>query len=249
MTGPAVTGVPIGAVTFDFWNTLMSESARTQRHNDRSGRWSAALAESGHDVSQESLERAMTDLWTWFNARWEGNEVATPAMLVSQTLTFLGIDGDPALAATMEAALHDGIDPALMVIAPGIGDALESLRTHGVRIGIICDVGMTPSTALRRYLDHHGLLGHFDGWSFSDEVGCYKPDLKIFTHARESLGVGGSVPMAHVGDLRRTDVAGARNAGWRSIRYRGFYDDDSELADADAVISSHSELVVALGIT
>jgi len=104
------------------------------------------------------------------------------------------------------------------------------------------------ATALRRYLDHHGLLQHFDGWSFSDEVGCYKPDPRIFAHARDSLGVDASVPMAHVGDLRRTDVAGARRSGWRSVRYRGFYDDDSELAEADVVIAAHSELVGALGI-
>jgi putative hydrolase of the HAD superfamily len=237
----------IGAVTFDFWNTLVAEGGAA-RYNDRAGRWTDIVISSGHDVTQEVMERAMTDLWTWFNARWEDNLVVSPAMLVAHTLELLGVDHDPALARRMEDTLHQGVDPEFMVTAPGIADALERLRSAGLRVGIICDVGMTPSAALRRYLDHHGLLEHFDGWSFSDEVGCYKPDPRIFAHARESLGLDPSVPMAHIGDLRRTDVAGARGAGWRSIRYTGFYDDDSELVDADVVIASHSELSGALGI-
>jgi putative hydrolase of the HAD superfamily len=238
----------IGAVTFDFWNTLVAEGGEG-KYNDRADRWVVSLRDAGHDVPQEVVERAMTDLWAWFNGRWEDNEVVTPAMLVDRLLDLVAVPHDPALAQAMEATLHAGADPRLTATAPGVGDALESLRSRGLRVGIICDVGMTPSTALRRYLDHHGLLQHFDGWSFSDEVGCYKPDVRIFDHARESLGVDSAVPMAHVGDLRRTDVAGARGAGWRSVRYTGFYDDDSELDDADVVISSHSELLGALGIT
>jgi putative hydrolase of the HAD superfamily len=241
-------GAPIGAVTFDFWNTLVAEGGDA-KYNDRADRWVGALRAAGHDVPQELVERAMTDLWAWFDERWEGNEVVTPEMLVARLLEFMAIPRDPALEEAMAGTLHAGADPRLTVTAPGIADALEALRSRGVRVGIICDVGMTPSTALRRYLDHHGLLAHFDGWSFSDEVGCYKPDTRIFDHARDSLGVDASIPMAHVGDLRRTDVAGARGAGWRSVRYSGFYDDESELPDADVVISSHSELLGALGIT
>ena len=63
-------------------------------------------------------------------------------------------------------------------LAPNVGDSLRALAGAGVRIGIICDVGLTPSATLRRYLDHHGLLGYFDHWSFSDEVGWYKPDAR-----------------------------------------------------------------------
>jgi putative hydrolase of the HAD superfamily len=240
-------GAPVGAVTFDFWNTLVAEGGET-RYNDRADRWVGALRAAGHDMPQEVVERAMTDLWAWFNARWEDNEVVTPPMLVTRLLELVAAPHDPALAEALEATLHAGADPRLTLTAPGIGDTLEALRARGMRVGIICDVGMTPSTALRRYLDHHGLLQHFDGWSFSDEVGCYKPDRRIFDHARESLGVAPSIAMAHVGDLRRTDVAGARGAGWRSVRYTGFYDDESELEDADFVISSHSALLGVLGI-
>jgi FMN phosphatase YigB (HAD superfamily) len=45
-----------------------------------------------------------------------------------------------------------------------------------------------------------------------------------------------------VGDLRRTDVAGARAAGLGSVRIRQHHDDLSEHPDADHVVESHAEL-------
>jgi len=235
----------IRAVTFDFWNTLVSETGGS---DTRLASWLGSLETHGHQVEQPVLERAMTDLWGWFTARWEGNEVVAPDELARQTLAFLEVEPAPALLEEMIASLHDGHDPDTMQVSPGIGDTLERLRSAGVRVGIICDVGFTPATTLRRYLDHHGLLEHFDAWSFSDEVGCYKPDLRMFRHAAGSLGLPGDSGFAHVGDLRRTDIAGARGAGWTSVRYSGWYDDRTELPDADEVIADHADLVTVLGI-
>ena len=130
---------------------------------------------------------------------------------------------------------------------------LPQLRAAGVRVGIICDVGMsTPSPVLREILNRFGLLDHFDHWSFSDEVGVYKPDPTIFDHALAGLG---TVPerTAHVGDLRRTDVGGAREAGWVSVRYRGLFDDgvdEEPSADVEAhhVVDHHADLLEVLDL-
>ena len=46
----------------------------------------------------------------------------------------------------------------------------------------------------------------------------------------------------HVGDLRRTDVAGARGVGMTTARIRARHDDLSGLPDADYVVGSHAEL-------
>ena len=51
---------------------------------------------------------------------------------------------------------------------------------------------------------------------------------------------------AHVGDLRRTDVAGARGVGMRSIRIRWHHDDTSEHPEADAVVDSYRHLLDVL---
>lgn len=235
----------IRAVTFDFWNTLVSETGGS---DTRLAAWMGTLESHGHAVEQPALERAMTDLWGWFNARWEGNDVVGPDEAARQTLAFLEVEPAPALLAEMVESLHAGHDPSTMQVSPGVGEALERLRSAGVRVGIICDVGFTPSTTLRHYLDHHGLLGYFDGWSFSDEVGCYKPDPRIFAHAAASLDLADGAGFVHVGDLRRTDIAGARGAGWTSVRYSGWYDDQTELPDADLVVADHADLTEALGL-
>ena len=86
-------------------------------------------------------------------------------------------------------------------------------------------MGITPSRTLRPFLDGHGLLGYFDHWSFSDEVGVFKPDPVIFEHAMSGLGVDDPADLAHVGDLRRTDIAGANAMGITSVRYAGVFDD------------------------
>ena len=58
-----------------------------------------------------------------------------------------------------------------------------------------------------------GILERFDGWAFSDEVGAYKPDPVIFHHALREIGGVEPGRAAHIGDLRRTDIAGARAMG------------------------------------
>jgi len=237
-------GRNITAVTFDFWNTLVAEGGAGPH---RSQRWAEACTAAGHPLDIEQLERAMTDLWQWFVGQWEGNVVVSPRQAVLQAADLLGVPPEAALLDELESVLHEGTDPAQMTTAAGIGETLDALRGSGVRLGIICDVGLSPSTTLRSYLSHHGLLEHFDGWSFSDEVGCYKPDARIFAHAADTLGGANPACTAHVGDLRRTDVAGARHAGWLAVRYRGLFDDQAELPDADLVIDDHRDLATALG--
>ena len=66
------------------------------------------------------------------------------------------------------------------------GGRFASNSDAGLRIGIVCDVGLTGSPTLLAHLEHHGLADHFDHWSFSDVVGVYKPAPEIFAHAPTS---------------------------------------------------------------
>ncbi len=80
---------------------------------------------------------------------------------------------------------------------------------------------------------------------FSDEAGVPKPNPRVFQAALEPLGVtpGDAV---HVGDLRRSDIAGARGVGMGSIRIRAVNDDRSDHPEADAVADSHRHLLEIL---
>ena len=134
-------------------------------------------------------------------------------------------------------------------LAEGAEDCLRTLKDAGVKLGIICDVGYTPSSTLREHLIRHGVLPLFDHWSFSDEVGAYKPSPVIFQHALDGLGGPAPERVAHVGDLRRTDVAGARAMGMVAVRYTGISDDDTQPEpEADHVIAHLAELPAVLGL-
>ncbi|MBS1847441.1 MAG: HAD family hydrolase [Actinobacteria bacterium] len=240
----------IEAVTFDFWNTLVRENPGLWDYRSRA--WSALLAEQGHDVPLESLHEAFDTGWKHYVTAWNANVPFGAADALQVALGELGIDADARLA---DALLEVIIDPPAdqhPSLNPNLVSTLAALRAADVRIGIICDVGLTPSPVLRRYLDAQGALEYFDHWSFSDEVGVYKPDATIFRHALDGLGGVAPERTAHVGDLRRTDIAGARGMGITAVRYTGVFDDpalpDSPAIEGDHVIGDHADLPVVLGI-
>jgi len=239
---------PVQAVTFDFWNTIVAESAIGA---SRGSRVSDELATLDVEATPEQVAAAFDSGWEWFVGRWKANEHTTTRESVAVSLSHLPVPvTDDAVVDAVTALVVAGSDPSTVTLAPGIGNCLETLASSGVQLGIICDVGMTPSSTLRGYLDHHGLLQHFSHWSFSDEVGCYKPDPRIFAHASEGLGRPEPARTAHVGDLRRTDVAGAQGVGWTAVRYHGLSDDPRDVGpEGDLVVAHHDDLPGALGIS
>jgi FMN phosphatase YigB (HAD superfamily) len=109
---------------------------------------------------------------------------------------------------------------------------------------------MTASPILLSHLERHGVLKYFDHWSFSDKVGAYKPSRIIFEHALDGLGNIDPARAAHVGDLRRTDVAGAIGMGMTAVRYTGIFDDSSQPEpEAHHIVGDHRRLPEVLGIS
>ena len=235
------------AVTFDYWNTLMHEDGSSIAL--RRELWAARLGELGVAIADHELDMAFEGGWRRFNEAWEANRQYRIDDAARDLLVDLGLEHlDGELHGQLVADLDVVAERVDLLAAPGIEGCLRRLKDAGIRIGIICDVGMTPSTTLRRQLERHGLLGYFDHWSFSDDVGWYKPAPEIFRHALDGLGGVDPSQAAHVGDLRRTDVAGARAMGMTSVRYRGLADDVSDTPDADVVCDHHDDLPELLGL-
>jgi FMN phosphatase YigB (HAD superfamily) len=243
----------VKAVTFDFWNTLIQADDAGVRDR-RLTAWLGLLAGEGFRLDGDVVRSALRHAGQRFEASWKDNRYYGAADAVEDILAKLGIEVSVEAEEGLLASITDP-DPAHdPQPTPNIGDALEGLRSAGVRIGIICDVGLAPSRTLRRYLEGHGLLGYFDHWSFSDEVGTFKPDPVIFDHALDGLGGIDPVDAAHIGDLRRTDIAGAKHRGILAVRYAGVYDDPgspdegTDVIDGDAVITDHADLLAVLGL-
>ncbi|HWL37853.1 MAG TPA: HAD family hydrolase [Frankiaceae bacterium] len=238
----------IEAVTFDFWNTLCFEGSVGHIRGRRLDAWSGLLEEAGYATERDVLEKAFDKSWERFVARWTAGDHVAFAEAAEEIVTDLGYDVPADVRTALVEAFGRAGDDAELHLTPNVPQTLAALKEAGVRIGIVCDVGMTPSTTLRAHLDRHGVLASFDHWSFSDEVGCYKPDARIFTHALAGLGARPEAT-AHVGDLRRTDVAGALAMGMTAVRYTGVYDDDSQPEpEAHHVVGDHADLPGVLGL-
>jgi FMN phosphatase YigB (HAD superfamily) len=249
------SGSTIEAVTFDFWDTLVrSDDSATL--GARRAKMIAVLADYGHHVEPAVIEQAFVDTFAVYSEHWRANRQYTAR------------DGALHVLSRLEIELHpDQLEPAIdayanaaasvdMRLTDHVADTLVVLHERGIRLGIICDVGMTPSPVLRGWLDRHGVLALFDHWSFSDEVGWYKPAPQIFEHALAGLGGIDPRRAAHVGDLRRTDVAGAQAMGMVAVRYRGVndnvdlppVDDGHPRPEGDIVLDDHADLPTALGL-
>jgi FMN phosphatase YigB (HAD superfamily) len=183
-----------------------------------------------------------------------------------------------ALGVTMAAArvdqlvrvLEDEMADHRIVAAEGAGALLSALRDDGVRVALICDTGFSPGRVVRQLLERVGLLQHLEVQIFSDEIGVPKPHPHAFHAALRGLGVEPQRAV-HVGDLRRSDIAGARDVGMTSARYTGLSNDGDVHAgasgagvidcmgagcdppcprpEADVVVNSHADLTTWLART
>jgi len=232
----------IEALTFDFWNTIAQVPDGAMSAVRRRA-VAAACEESGLAVEAALLEASLDEVRLHWESSWAEGVHLHPQEGAEMLVGALGAEG--AGGERIAEAFLGAIDGVELELAPGVGEVLRELGKRGLRIGIVCDVGFSGGAALRGLLEREGLLGHFDGWSFSDETGHYKPAREAFEPALAALRARPEEAM-HVGDLRRTDVAGAAGIGMTTVRYRGLHDDAAEGAEADFVIDSHAELPAVL---
>ena len=236
--------IVLRAVTFDFWNTIATVPPGAM-NEARKRAIRAACEGHGVEVEAELLVDSLAEAGLNWERSWAAGRHLHPREAAEVLVGSLGIEG-AAREMVAEAFLGAGREVELE-FAPGIRPGLEALEERGIRIGIVCDVGFSGGELLRELLAEEGLLRYFSGWGFSDEVGHYKPAPQIFEAALAMLGARPAEAL-HVGDLRRTDVAGAAALGMRTVRYRGMNPegDAEDGAEADRVIDDHGALLDAI---
>ncbi len=238
----------VEAVTFDFWDTLF-EATRGQLRASRSGTIAGLLSAAGRPTDVDHLELLFEEIARTFDESWRDNEQYRFEDALAWLLTALDV-GDADLADEVRDAWLRSYDEAAVRPRADAVAAVRRLSDAGVGLAIVCDVSLVPSTILCRFLDQAGIVDAFGAFAWSDQVGVYKPDPAIFRHALDRLGVGDPARACHVGDKRRTDVAGARAMGMLAVRYTGVVDDPGDDGDpeGDHVIADHTDLLPILGI-
>jgi HAD superfamily hydrolase (TIGR01549 family) len=230
------------AITFDFWNTLFwTGSTALQLRARRLAHGLQSDEDAVHSVLVEGFDR--------WQAEWQAGRNWGPLELAEMLLQRFIPRGRYAkvedLAQLVEVA---GIDTGERVV-DGAVSVIDQLRGAGCRVGLISDTGFSRGRVLRLILHRAGLLHRFQpgALTFSDEVGVPKPRREIFYAALSTLAVPPDAAV-HVGDLRATDVAGARAVGMHSVRFTGCHDDTGEGPEAETVVARLTDIPVALDL-
>jgi 2-haloacid dehalogenase len=174
-------------VAFDLNGTLLDPAALLGDEH----------AETGRAALDDAVLQAMADTIT-------GEHRPFPDYLraaLERRLRIAGADGD-----TLDAA----IDRARRLPAfPDARPALETLAAAGYRIAVLTN---SAADAAGAALDAAGLAARVDVVIGADEIGAYKPDLRVYRHAARRLGA--SADRLCLVTAHGWDVLGARRADW-----------------------------------
>lgn len=232
----------IKAVTFDLWNTLLENKDFTE---PRINSLKRDLEVEGLILPDGELLRAYEAASEYYRRGWEQNHThLNVERRIEHILAGLGIQFTADLTRSVTGSFMNAytVDPP--ALKEGLKETLEALKGE-YKMGIISDTGVTPGSIIRDHLEGHSLLHYFTSTVFSDEVGYSKPDPRVFEKALNELEVRPEEAV-HVGDLLRTDVAGAKGIGMKAVWVSETGDYPHGAYSPDFVIKRLPELVGAL---
>ncbi len=234
------------AVTFDFWSTLFVDAHGREREKLRAGILRDTLSAAGLEATDHMVSESLRASWDYFEAVWLHEHRTPPCSELVEAIL-------ASLAATLPQPVFDELVGRFERLVlelppeptPGAVYTMPQMAER-YRLAIICDTGYSPGAVLRELLESHGLLAYFEYTYFSDEHGMCKPDTRVFVHTLEELGTR-PTEAAHVGDIQRTDVAGAQAAGMAAVHFVGANSADAGRSTADVMVRHFDELPQALG--
>lgn len=238
--------MPIKAITFDFWSTLYKSKATD--YTKRLLHLKEVIEQgNGSSVALDQLEAAVQlARQTWSRTWTEEHRTMTADEWLAIMLGHLSLTLEADLLAEIQQTMEHSILADAPVLAPEVLTVLPDLASR-YRLGIISDTGITPGRVLRQLLERDHLTGYFTHLTFSDEIGRSKPHPSAFLTTLTALGAA-PAEAVHIGDLLRTDIAGAQSVGMRAVQYIGLNEDQANGLEngpkitPDAVIQSHLEL-------
>lgn len=120
--------------------------------------------------------------------------------------------GDTIMMEETEVKSEDGVTIRAELL-PGMAMLLQGLKAKGFKLGLVAD---TRIGTYQNILRLHNLYKLFDVFAISEELGCEKPDPRIFSYALDVLGAT-PCEAAMCGNNLERDIAGANRMGITSI--------------------------------
>jgi putative hydrolase of the HAD superfamily len=220
-------------VWFDLGYTLV--------YRPREQAYRQVLAEMGFPVTHEALERAFHVVDKHFMRSHPGvfghdPETYMPWFL-GELHYALGIRADIGRGWRRMREVEERHPECWVPFAPVPG-ALAGLQDLGVRMGVITNWDVSA----RSILERTDLARYFEQVVVSSEVGCEKPERRIFDLAADRAGVP-PLECLYVGDNYYVDAVGARAAGMRPLVVNRFGRLGVEEITDEPIIGDVSEVV------
>lgn len=187
-------------------------------HPSWAGVYRRGLQESGIDVSEKDLERALlqeTQSGPWWMSEepFEPTEENSWKRIVEFDSAVLARIGHADLAGDVFRSIEGAFARrSAWYVFPDVMPALDALRAAGLRLCVISNF-VWGAPELIHDLE---LASHFEALVISARVGFQKPNQGIFRHALYRMHIEPANAM-HVGDSYRADVLGARRMGINGV--------------------------------
>jgi putative hydrolase of the HAD superfamily len=239
----------VQAISFDLWDTVFVDDSDEPK---RSAQGLPSKKVARRDLVQRFVEelapidRALVDCAydaadAAFRAVWH-DRFFTWSVAERLRIVLAGLHRElPAPRFAELVRLHEDMELQVQPdLCPGIAEAIAELARRYTLV-VISDAIFSPGRALRQLLEHYGLKQYFGGFVFSDELGCSKPEPRVF---REAAGLAGCAPgeLVHLGDREHNDVDGAHRVGARAVLVTYAIERDSQGSHADAICRDAREL-------
>jgi putative hydrolase of the HAD superfamily len=214
----------IDTITFDLWNTLISNSPLDNHRymRKRVKGIHRILEQNGLNAKFDDLAEAYDKGFDKCNEVWKKNlDISTEEQLKimfdfleDEKLRNVPLNLMPGLVEAFVSPILD--DPPQLI--SGAQETLRWVKTENYKVGLICNTGRTPGRTIRTLLERLRVINYFDVTTFSNELRIRKPDPRIFLYTLNRLK---SQPKnsLHVGDIVELDVLGAKNAGMVSVHF------------------------------
>lgn len=234
------------AITFDFWQTLYADSHENWRKRQavRVEKCHAYLNSRGYLGTVLAIQSGLSAAYNLTSVRWHqhvGVPVEAGMKKFAEELE-LSLDTEEiaALVSVMGASFLE-MPPRLI---PHVKPVLERLSAT-YPLGIVSDSALTPGKFVRQLMERDGILHCFKAFTFSDETAHTKPEVAQFYATLAQLGAEPEEAV-HIGDIFRTDIVGAKNAGMKAIRFCGVNRSEGNDSLSDAVVDDYRELEEAI---
>lgn len=214
----------IDTITFDLWNTLLSNKPQdNERYRQR--RLEAIhslLEENGFNVDFDSLYRAHEEGFEKCKETWKKNIDLDTQEQLKIMFSFLDDLRFKTIPQSFMLKLEEVFLAPILKDPPPLIEGAKKIVKHvqaeGYKIGLICNTGRTPGRIIRELLEKLGMVEYFGALTFSNELKIRKPDPRIFLHTLSQLKSDPANSM-HVGDELESDVLGARISGMTSVHF------------------------------